>query len=915
MTLLTSVALVMLLYPGNAGALLPCGDYEDFEPTCYYQGEIPGYVKPTGKISAGNTTATIERIPETCFEYTRPTIKVGGTAEGPCFEDYPYYWTDGDAVCSTIVEGVFEQAFVWYYVCWNDYDTAHFSTSGSSQWGDFWMGQVQCEGTHTTNTKVYLRATYTGSLVDIMEGCVGRPPSGRVLLCIEGYLGGTGLDILDSVSFRFKFNPGDIGEWEKTHCPICYHCCKTSEPLDPSTSLGDFSEGDYDCEGGESGGGWFGCSTCGGSASVNLKSGPVNMQYAVGAYGAGGGGGEGDNTSHNQTAQYWDGLSKSIVGLEGMDARMDTTGKPTGWDYSSSLDSGTMTIIVSDTNGTTHTYEGYKAEFTQTEDWDEREIPLIEVTESNDVTRQYEWITSYNSAITDDYFLLTKQKTPDNSHYLEYDYNADNLLTKITHDLGRAISMEYDYSNNTKLTHVTQGCGACGGIVTQDYSYNDTGRITQRNLSTSGQRKYFYDEHGYLTQVKRGSGDSPFLEWEYEFSDENFDVTRRKAAVNDSSDERYIDYDHDDKGAVTRRITYTGLNGTGTACTKQYDYIYSGIELITSATYSPCGVTHYSYFGMYSSDDGVLTKRTVYDGTTEIVLEEGDGSSVNGVALRTLAVNEYGGTTQYAYDNAWQLTAQTMAAPSAGAARQVYLYEYSDYELTREIHTATSGSPKNLTKRYYYDADDQLTKQGEGTGSLWAETDYEYDSYGTLTKTIDARNNAQERLYSSSGALTSEIAYQKDQSGAVLSQTVYAYDANGLLTMQLIADDDDAFAVDAPSSWITTQYAYDEYGRKTQMIDDCETGGLNLTTSYEYNNQDELVKTTTPGDVWTETERDGRGLVITQIVGYDEVAANQLTTTYDYDLDGNLTKMTNPQSIETEYLYDGYGRKTQMIKD
>ena len=40
------------------------------------------------------------------------------------------------------------------------------------------------------------------------------------------------------------------------------------------------------------------------------------------------------------------------------------------------------------------------------------------------------------------------------------------------------------------------------------------------------------------------------------------------------------------------------------------------------------------------------------------------------------------------------------------------------------------------------------------------------------------------------------------------------------------------------------EYEYDDYGRQTKVIED--ENGLSLATTYDYNNQDEVTKTTTP---------------------------------------------------------------------
>jgi len=142
----------------------------------------------------------------------------------------------------------------------------------------------------------------------------------------------------------------------------------------------------------------------------------------------------------------------------------------------------------------------------------------------------------------------------------------------------------------------------------------------------------------------------------------------------------------------------------------------------------------------------------------------------------------------------------------------------------------------------------------------------------------------------------------------VISQTRYTYDDDGRITKMERAKDDGTFTFDNPEEWIVTDYVFDFLGRKTSVTEDAN--GVALQTTYEYNNQGELVKTTLPTGRWTKTERDGRGLVIKEIVGYgsgqDETEA--AVTRYEYDANGNRIKKIDPDGTETHFEYDNYDR-------
>ena len=91
--------------------------------------------------------------------------------------------------------------------------------------------------------------------------------------------------------------------------------------------------------------------------------------------------------------------------------------------------------------------------------------------------------------------------------------------------------------------------------------------------------------------------------------------------------------------------------------------------------------------------------------------------------------------------------------------------------------------------------------------------------------------------------------------------------------------------------------------------------GLAIETTYEYNNQGELTKTTLPDGKWTQTTRDGRGLVKMQVVGHDNMDVDdwQITLFY-YDANGNLIERVSPDGVSTKYEYDNFDRVIKVSR-
>ena len=113
-----------------------------------------------------------------------------------------------------------------------------------------------------------------------------------------------------------------------------------------------------------------------------------------------------------------------------------------------------------------------------------------------------------------------------------------------------------------------------------------------------------------------------------------------------------------------------------------------------------------------------------------------------------------------------------------------------------------------------------------------------------------------------------------------------------------------------PNTWIWTEYEYDLWGNKTKVIED--VNGLALVTTYEYNHQGEVIKVTLPNGKWTETVRDGRGLVVETNIGYGETTVE--TTEICYDDNGNLELQVTENDAWTKHEYDDFDRLIQVIK-
>ncbi|MEN6307400.1 MAG: RHS repeat domain-containing protein [Anaerohalosphaeraceae bacterium] len=304
-------------------------------------------------------------------------------------------------------------------------------------------------------------------------------------------------------------------------------------------------------------------------------------------------------------------------------------------------------------------------------------------------------------------------------------------------------------------------------------------------------------------------------------------------------------------------------------------------------------------------------------------------------------VDSRGAVTNYTYNGQGLL--ESITYPSTSAEQKMVSYEYDGARrITKEWQD--NPSKRKILTQYYYDDpnssedpnhyydlhtghlmkvvyDDDYSDDGYNliVGSKQT-TEYRYNDFGQVTREVSPNGSKSGKKYGLGGELVSEfvIAPQEDislpdEQLAVLSQTNYYYDNDGRIECIKKADYPDEFPFADPANlpstikWVVTRYVYDYLGRKIAVIED--EGGLSLLTQYEYNNQGEVDKTILPNGKWTEIHRNGRGQVITQIIGHDQVDSSLWQVTeLEYDANGNLFRQIDPSDTVTVYEYDEYDR-------
>jgi len=183
---------------------------------------------------------------------------------------------------------------------------------------------------------------------------------------------------------------------------------------------------------------------------------------------------------------------------------------------------------------------------------------------------------------------------------------------------------------------------------------------------------------------------------------------------------------------------------------------------------------------------------------------------------------------------------------------------------------------------------------------------WKYDLVGNVIETTDGRGNTTQYVVNALNQVERRISEEP-----FIYEHAYIYDAND----NIIREEIQNVGANGPNldETVTYTYDYDILDNRITKTEEVSTGEV-LTTSYEYDNNENQTRIILPEENVVERVYDERDLVFTLTRGAGSPDAS--TQTFTYDGNGNLIETVDAEDNNgdgvgeaTSVTYDGYDRK------
>ncbi len=211
------------------------------------------------------------------------------------------------------------------------------------------------------------------------------------------------------------------------------------------------------------------------------------------------------------------------------------------------------------------------------------------------------------------------------------------------------------------------------------------------------------------------------------------------------------------------------------------------------------------------------------------------------------------------------------------------------------------SDPTGNTWRYTYDTSGKMLSKTDPAGNTIT---YTYDSNGRVISSTDPEGRIKIINYNS--ILDTTTVTEKDggvwtyKYDSLLNVTTQKTDPLGNTTTYQYDQNKNLISTTEPDGSMTT-YAYDSTGNMTSVKD--AAGNI---TSYTYNTFGQITSVTTPDSKTTAYTYDTKGNLLST------TDPSSAVTQYQYDSRGNIIAIINPLNQITRFTYDQYNNLTSI---
>jgi len=515
---------------------------------------------------------------------------------------------------------------------------------------------------------------------------------------------------------------------------------------------------------------------------------------------------------------------------------------------------------------------------------------------------------------------LVKKTTPNqnainNYEVIGYRYKYDFMdrLIETVDPLDNVYEVKYDAEGNVikeiNPNYMDRGIGDGIGV---EYEYDEANRRTKIKYPTGGTKRIKYDRAGNITKIieavnyKAETDEGPGKTYEY-------DNRNRLVIVRDAEGKVERKFIYDIEGRVVKEINARGYL-SGDSDEERFGTLYK---------YNLAGWMTEKRVPVERKQNEILYNVTVYkydkagNRTEEKRSPEYVGKEENPKEWNTIS---------YKYDK----NNRVVEISDSTGAEIKYSYDCLG---NRKYESKKINSNTYNVKRYFYDSVGLLYRVKEEIAELkidryhktpGAETYYEYDPNGNITKVVTPEGYESQIHYDAVDRIT-EIIKTNPEDKAFKRITTYEYDKAGNIIKE----------TDCNGNSIS--YEYDAMNRQTKITD--KEGGV---TRIYYDASGNIIKQVTPENYNLEDD-NGKGTsynydsmnrlvevtnalgVIVQRNKYNEVGeligkedASKTGVEYSYDIGGRIKNIVTPGAkekcvVSQEYCYDALGNVMGIV--